>query len=330
MISIERHWQRLTPLSMALYPLSLLFRAVVALRRAAYSRGLLRSERVQSPVIVVGNVTAGGTGKTPLVLWLAAFLRQQGLHPGIVSRGYGSGSGEVRPVLASSDVKSAGDEPLLLAKRSGCPVWIGADRVAAARALLAAHPSCDVIVSDDGLQHYRLQRDIEIAVVDGARGLGNKLMLPAGPLREPPSRLDHVDAVVINGEAAPAWPNARTMALRGSEFRNVLDAQVRAKPEYFEGKRVLAIAGIGNPSRFFAHLDALGVRHEARAFPDHYAYRATDLDLSGADVIVMTEKDAVKCAAFASERMWMLPVDAAPDPSLGELVLRKLRIERSR
>ena len=328
-----RHWQRLTPLSAALCPLSLVFRAVIALRRAAYAHGVLRSHSVGAPVVVVGNITVGGTGKTPLVLWLAQFLKGHGLRPGIVSRGYGGRAAHPLEVTADSEAAVVGDEPLLLARRSGCPVWVSRDRVAAARALLHAHPECDVIVSDDGLQHYRLKRDFEIAVIDGARGLGNALLLPAGPLREPSSRLGSVDAIVVNRSASSAiHPHAsagRTeyaMQLDGSRFRNLSDATRQVDPGYFRGKRVIAIAGIGHPPRFFEHLARLGVTFDARAFPDHHAYVASDLAFPEAEAIVMTEKDAVKCAAFASDIHWVLPVDAAPDPGLGERVLRKLKI----
>jgi tetraacyldisaccharide 4'-kinase len=326
---LQRHWQSLTPLSLALFPLSLIFRAAVAARRAAYSTGVLSARRLDVPVIVVGNVSVGGTGKTPLVLWLASLLRTKGMNPGIVSRGYGSARREPRPVTASSDAPSVGDEPLLLAQRSGCPVWVGVDRVAAARALLAAHPSCDVIVSDDGLQHYGLARDVEIAVVDGTRRFGNGMMLPAGPLREPRSRLRTVDAVVINGAPAASEPWLG-MQLEGREFRNLANPAQRVNAGHFTGKRVVAIAGIGHPQRFFAHLDALGLRYEPRAFPDHHAYTASDLAPGDADAIVMTEKDAVKCESFASDRCWVLPVDAVSDPKLAELVLRKLKMKAPR
>ena len=219
-MSLERHWQRITPVSAALYAPSLIFRAIAAARRGAYRAALLKTERLPVPVIIVGNITVGGTGKTPLVLWLVTLLARHGMRPAIVSRGYGGDLASPRPVTAASDPARVGDEPVLLAQRSGCPVWVGADRVAAARALLAAHPACDVIVSDDGLQHYRLARDVELAVVDGARGLGNGLMLPAGPLREPAARLREVDAVVINGTAREV-PEARcvtAMQLKGVSF----------------------------------------------------------------------------------------------------------------
>jgi tetraacyldisaccharide 4'-kinase len=331
-MSLERHWQRVTPLSAALYPLSLIFCAVSAVRRAAYARGILASHRVGVPVVVVGNITVGGTGKTPLVLWLARLLREHGKQPGIVSRGYGGTAARPLEVAPGAEASAVGDEPLLLARRSGCPVSVGRDRVDAAQALLAAHPECDVIISDDGLQHYRLARDFEIAVVDGMRGVGNGLLLPAGPLREPASRLDTVDAVVINGQASTVHAStgsARTafgMKLVGAHFRNLREPGRIVGADHFRGKRVWAIAGIGNPARFFAHLEALGVDFRARAFPDHHPYVASDVAIADADAIVMTEKDAVKCAAFASDVHWVLAVDAAPDPQLGELVLRKLKI----
>lgn len=324
---LERQWQRVTPAGVLLYPFSIAFRAIVALRRKAYSASILKSRALPVPVIVVGNITVGGTGKTPLVLWLATFLAGHGMRPGIVSRGYGVDARVPRAVTPTSESSRSADEPLLLAQRSGCPVWIGADRVAAGLALLRANPECDVIVSDDGLQHYALARDLEIAVIDGARGLGNGFMLPAGPLREPASRLREVDAVVIQGapRALDKRKGAVGMRLEGREFRNLLNPGHAVGPENFQRRRVHAIAGIGNPARFFAHLEALGLTFEAHAFPDHYGYTPADLAFEGADAVVMTEKDAVKCASFAHETHWALRVDAVPDPELGELVLRKLR-----
>jgi tetraacyldisaccharide 4'-kinase len=322
----ERHWQRVTPVTLALLPVSVLFRAVVASRRAAYRHGLLHAEKLAVPVIVVGNITVGGTGKTPLVIWLAQFLARHGHTAGIVSRGYAAPAREAREVTADSDPARNGDEPVLLARRSGAPVWVGRDRVAAARALLDANPDCTVLVSDDGLQHYRLGRTIEIAVMDGARGLGNGWLLPAGPLREPASRLGTVDAIVVNGSATVVPPSdSYSMKLDGREFRNLMNPDHVVDASYFQRKRVTAIAGIGNPQSFFSHLKALGLAFDAQAYPDHHAYTADDLAQRDCDAIVMTEKDAVKCAAYASEKMWVLPVDAVPDPRLGELILRKLK-----
>ena len=324
---IERQWQHLTPVSVVLLPLTAVFRAVVALRRTAYRVGLLRSRRLRVPVIVVGNITVGGTGKTPLVIWLASFLRAQGMRPGIVSRGYGGSTPGPAAVTSDSQPALTGDEPVLLAQRTRCPVWIGTDRAATADALLTAHPECDVILSDDGLQHYHLARDIEIAVVDGERGFGNGFMLPAGPLREPVSRLAHVDAVVLNGPGNAALTSAATFTMRiaGDEFHNVRHPGQLFRAEHFRGKRLHAIAGIGNPARFFDHLRALELEPETHVFPDHHALTASELVFAESWPILMTEKDAVKCAPFAAEHHWALRVHATPDAEFGELVLTRLR-----
>jgi tetraacyldisaccharide 4'-kinase len=281
---------------------------------------------------VVGNITAGGTGKTPLVLWLVKCLRDRGRRPGIVSRGYGGTEAGPARVEAGSDPLRFGDEPVLLARRSGCTVWIGADRVAAARALLAAHPECDVVVSDDGLQHHRLARDVEICVVDAARGFGNGWRLPAGPLRDPVSRLATVAAVVMNGSdvphpsvaAIPPGPARFSMSLAGREFRNLLDPAKVEGAESFRGERVHAVAGIGHPQRFFRHLQEMGLDFTPHAFPDHHPFTASDLAFAGPETVLMTEKDAVKCRAFATATHWALAVDAQVDAALGELILRKL------
>lgn len=325
---LEKIWYGLTPWHVVLLPLSILFGLVAALRRVLYRAGLLRAIRLPVPVIVVGNISVGGTGKTPLVLWLADFLRQQGYHPGIVSRGYGGGTQGVAAVDARSEPAVVGDEPLLLARKSGCPVWVGRDRVAAGNALLRAHTECDVLVSDDGLQHYRLGRDLEIVVVDGERKFGNGLLLPAGPLREGVSRLGSVDAVVVNGgslKAAMRLRNEFEMSLEGEVFSNLRQPELRAGAADFGGKRLHAVAGIGNPQRFFAHLRRLGLAFEEHAFPDHYAYRPQDLDYGDADALLMTEKDAVKCAGFADERVWALAVEAVMPPAFGQTILQKLR-----
>jgi tetraacyldisaccharide 4'-kinase len=285
-------------------------------------------------VIVVGNITVGGTGKTPLVLWLAQFLRGRGRTPGIVSRGYGGNEGAPRRVLADSDPLVAGDEAVLIARRSGTEVWVGADRAATARALLGAQPACDVIISDDGLQHYALERDAEIGVVEAERGFGNGWLLPAGPLREPPSRLGHVDAVVLNQEAhvtphasvgrMPGAAPRCAMRLEGHRFRNLREPERRAGPEFFKGKRVHAIAGTANPQRFFRYLQGMGLYFTPHAFPDHHPFSPSDVAFGEADAVVMTEKDGVKCRRFADGTHWELAVDAVPDPALGDLIMRKL------
>jgi len=321
---LQGQWRRKTPWHILLWPPSLLVGVLVALRRAAYRAHWLRAARLPVPLVVVGNVTVGGTGKTPLVLWLVEFLRTHGWRPGVISRGYGGAADTPQAVEAAGDPVLSGDEPVLLARRADCPVWVGRDRVAAAQALLAAHPEVNVLVSDDGLQHYRLQRDVEIAVLDGMRGLGNGLLLPAGPLRESAHRLDEVDAVVVNGGQAQSGRGTRqyAMHLRGEVFYNLLQPELTATAADFHGKVVHALAGIGNPARFFAHLRKLGLSVVEHPFPDHHGYRPRDLALHG--VMLMTEKDAVKCAQFATAQCWVLAVAAEVDPALGRLILDKL------
>jgi tetraacyldisaccharide 4'-kinase len=313
----------LTPLSVLLAPAALAFRAATNVRRSLYRHGLLRIERLPVPVIVVGNITVGGSGKTPLTIALASELAERGWHPGIVSRGYRGTSRAPRAVGADDNAEVVGDEPLLLA-RTGLPVWIGADRPAAARALLAAHPDRDLIIADDGLQHYALARDIEIAVIDASRGLGNGLPLPAGPLREPAARLGAVDAIVNLGGTGDARREF-AMTLTGERFVRVNDSSVSTDAAPFRSGEVHAIAGIGDPSRFFAQLSALGIAAHRHPFPDHHRYVAADLALPGATAILMTEKDAVKCERFADDRCWALPVRATVEPALIALVERGLR-----
>ena len=325
MDGLQRHWYRITPLHLILLPLSLLFRLLATVRRMLYRSGLLPSTKLPVPVIVVGNITVGGSGKTPLTLWLAQQLIENGWHPGIVSRGHVHGKPALaspQPVHTSSNPEETGDEPVLMAQRGLCPVWVGRDRATAGLALLQAHPECDVLLSDDGLQHYRLQRDVEIAVVDGVRRFGNGLPLPAGPLREPESRLRSVDAVVVQGGGTQAGEFG--MQLHGEIFYNLLNPETTAPAADFHGMRSHAIAGIGHPQRFFAHLQHLGIATESHPFPDHHRYSAADLEFDDADAILMTEKDAVKCAAFATEKCWVLRVDAQVDPSLFQHIMKKI------
>ena len=323
----ERHWYRLSALSLALWPASLLYRLLVALRRLAYRSGALPTVRLPVAVIVVGNLVVGGTGKTPLVLWLASTLRSKGRKPGIVSRGYGGNAPAPMEVMASSPVHLVGDEPLLLARASGCAVWIGRDRAAAARGLLADHPECDVLLLDDGLQHYRVARDIEIALEDERRA-GNGLLLPAGPLREPLSR--RVDAWVVNSAPTGSHdsPSFR-MDLRGDSFRRVAAPRESLPAAAFARKKLHAVAGIGNPKRFFDHLARLGLACVNHVFPDHHAYTAMDLDFGDCDALLMTEKDAVKCEAFAREHWYALQVEAELAPAFIDFILAKLRASDS-
>lgn len=271
-------------------------------------------------MIVVGNLSVGGSGKTPLVLWIAEHLKNHGYRPGIVSRGHGARVGAPREVSIASSPHEVGDEPVLLARRSGCPVWVAPQRIAAVRALRAAHPDCNVLLSDDGLQHYALARDIEIAVVD-ARGFGNGLLLPAGPLREPVSRLRSVDAVVAHDTSAvPGY----AMRLRGERFVQMLDAGNVVGAESLRGKAVHAVAGIGDPERFFRQIERLGLGIVRHPFDDHHAFRAADLQYGDAAPVVMTEKDAVKCEGFARPEYWVFPVSAELDPAFGRWLLERL------
>lgn len=316
-----RVWRRRGLLAWSLLPIGLLFFALAGLRRQAYRRGWLKSARLPVPVVVVGNIVAGGAGKTPLTLWLAERLRTAGHHPGIVSRGYRRVTDDIRQVGAGDTAQEVGDEPLLLARRSGCPVVVGADRLAAGRALLAAHPECDLLLCDDGLQHYRLQRDVEIAVID-RRGLMNGWPLPAGPLREPPARLREVAALVLHDAIMPPVPGVPsfTMRLIGERFYRLDDPKIHCTAHDLAGLKLHAVAGIGEPQRFFDHLTRLGLVFEAHPFPDHHRYRAADLTFVG-DAILMTEKDALKCAGLARLPVWVLPVEAHVEPDLARHVL---------
>jgi tetraacyldisaccharide 4'-kinase len=316
-----RHWYRRdrpSPLSLLLLPLALLFRFLVALRRTAYGLGLLRSIRLSVPVIVSGNLTVGGSGKTPLVLALSRALTKRGMQPGIVSRGYGGTHQGPKAVTAKDDVMDVGDEPLLLAKKSACPVWVGRDRAAAGAALLAQHPECDVLILDDGLQHYRLARDVEIAVED-ERGCGNGLMLPAGPLREPAGR--KVDATVVNG---PARAGTYPMRLQFRRIYRLDQPGIEVAPGQLAGRRLHAVAGIGNPARFFALLDSLHLKCTLHAFADHHPFRPEDMSFADCDAVLMTEKDAVKCVGFGRNDLYALEVEAEVDPALVDFILDRL------
>lgn len=316
---LEEYWYKGHPFATLLTPLSWLFRMLAALRRRAYRSGLLRSVRLPVPVIVVGNITVGGTGKTPLVVWLAELLRARGRRPGIVCRGYRGRAAEwPQTVTEHSDPHQVGDEAVLLARRTGCTVIAGPDRVAAARRAVGS--GCDVIIADDGLQHYALARDIEIVVIDGARRFGNGRCLPAGPLREPVRRLASVDFVVANGAAQGGEYGMR---LDSDEFRRLGDGRT-ATAEYFAGRDVHAVAGIGNPARFFRQLRTMGLTITEHPFPDHHAFTAEDVDFGAGAVVIMTEKDAVKWPSAEHGEYWYLPVNACLDRRFGGELLRRL------
>jgi len=309
---LDSLWYGRHPLSTVLAPLGRVFEVAVTQRRRAYDRGLLHSIVLPVPVIVVGNITVGGTGKTPLVMWLVERLRGMGRHPGVVSRGYGRRTaGAPHRVTADSDPAEVGDEPLLIARRCACPVAVAAQRVRAAR-MLMADDLCDVIVCDDGLQHYALARDLEIAVLDGSRRLGNGRCLPAGPLREPASRLQGVDLVVVNGEP---HEGECAMRLAGERVQALQDATLEQPLAAWRGRRVHAVAGIGNPQRFFAQLRAHGLEVIEHPFPDHHPFEARELLFGDTCPVLMTEKDAVKCRGFAGSDRWTVPVTALPDDS---------------
>ena len=315
-----------------LAPLALLFVTLAALRRALYRRGVLMAHAVPVPVVVVGNITAGGSGKTPLVIWLVGWLARQGWRPGVVSRGYGGSAQGSVAVRHDSDPREVGDEPLLIHVKTGAPVVVDRDRVAAARTLLATHPDVDIVVADDGLQHYRLQRDLEIAVVDAATGLGNGWPIPAGPLREPASRLATVDAVVEvrRGEAPAAKSHASAWRVDyriGDAWRLASPQERRALGE-LPAHAWLAATGIGRPQGFFDMLAAQGLRFRPRAFADHHAF--TPDDLPRADAVLMTEKDAVKCLRFAGPDWWAVELNVVPQPAFVAWLTGRLEQERVR
>ncbi|MES4612231.1 MAG: tetraacyldisaccharide 4'-kinase [Ewingella sp.] len=305
---IERIWSGKSPLYLLLLPLSWLYGLITCGLRLCYRKGWKKSWRSPVPIIVVGNLTAGGNGKTPVVIWLIELLQRQGLHAGVVSRGYG-GKSETYPLVldANTQTAEAGDEPVLIYQRTGAPVAVSPVRSDAVKALLKNH-QLDVIVTDDGLQHYALQRDLEIVVVDGIRRFGNGWWLPAGPMRERASRLRSVDAVITNG--GQSEPGEIAMHLQPGMAVNLLTGEQRDATSL---PQVVAMAGIGHPPRFFATLKNLQVTTQAEfAFADHQDYQSEQLSaLLGAEqTLLMTEKDAVKCRSFAQPNWWYLPVNA--------------------
>lgn len=303
-----------------LLPLAWLFAALARLRRSAYRIGLLRRYRSPRPVVVIGNLTVGGTGKTPLVIWLAGELAARGLRVGIASRGYRGSGGAARLVTDADDATSVGDEALMLHRRLRLPVAVASRRASAVRLL---EPACDLVLADDGLQHYALARDLEIAVIDGFRGLGNGWLLPAGPLREPRSRLGEVDAVVVN-DGRFTWPGAIRMRLV-PVAAVALAGGGRRPLAAFAGRRVRAVAAIGHPQRFFAMLREHGLGLDEHPLPDHAAIPATALGGDGAQDILMTEKDAVKCAGGSLQHAWYVEVGAQmDDPAAAAALLDRI------
>lgn len=308
--------------SQLLRPCSWIYRGAIAVRQAAYRSGLKKVRRFPVPIVVVGNITVGGNGKTPLVIYLANLLTQQGFRPGLVSRGYGGNSRHYPlTVTADCDPRVVGDEAVLLAQRTGCPMVVAPNRPQAVATLLA-QTDCDVIISDDGLQHTALGRDIEIVVVDSRRRFGNGLCLPAGPLREPVARLANVDFIVACGNALA---DEYEMQLAPTWMVNVANPAMKCPVVSFAKERVHAVAGIGNPDRFFQTLNDLSIHSENHPFPDHHRFSLADFQFKDDLPVLMTEKDAVKCQGFAEPHWWYLTVNAALTSGFNEKLLAKLK-----
>lgn len=311
-----------------LRPFSWLLALIVAIRRTAYQQGYLPQTDLSVPVIVVGNIQVGGTGKTPFVLYLAHALQAAGWHPVIISRGYPLQIHPPMQVRAEHQASQVGDEPCLLAKRSGVPVWVGRQKLACAQAALQAHPNCRVILSDDGLQHYALARDIECVVIDAMRGWGNQTLLPAGPLREPLSRLKQSQALILHGTfnlpSLPANIPQFSMQLQpNSQVYSIDDPKNTLSIQDLQDKKIAAVAGIGHPERFFNTLRQLGLHCNEYAFPDHHAFSANDLNIE-AEIILVTEKDAVKCQGLNRGKIYALAVDALIHPNLLDWLIPQL------
>lgn len=307
-------WYGDSLLRWVLWPISLSYRFINGLRRYGYRVGLLTVVSCHRPVIVVGNITVGGSGKTPFCIALCQLLKKHGYKPGLVSRGYGGKSAHwPQVVTARSDPRIVGDEPVLLVQRTQCPMVVAPDRVAAAQQLIA-HYNCDVVVSDDGLQHYRLDRDIEIVLLDKKRGIGNGLCLPAGPLREPMSRLKSVDFIVSN-----------QLTIEYKPIYSLLNPDRTITSRNVQGLSVCALAGIAHPNRFFEALSVAGFVFKKKIFDDHYAYKESDLLTISADIIIMTEKDAVKCQAFCDKRCYILPMVMVLSDVFSNELLQRIR-----
>ena len=319
---LEDAWYKEMYISSGFMAFSMLYDDVMRARRFLYRKGIYQKTKLAVPVIVVGNITVGGTGKTPLTLWLARLLRQEGFKPGIISRGYG-GETDLSPqwVDQQSQPSVVGDEAVLMARRADCPIVVGSERAKAAQ-LLLDKAECDVIISDDGLQHYALERDIEIAVIDGERRFGNGYTLPCGPLREPIERLQEVDFIVVNGDAVE--DNEFSMVMKGHVFINMATKEEKLLNE-FSGIECHAVAGIGNPQRFFNVLEREGIKVESHAFQDHYHFTAEDIRFDDQKPVLMTEKDAVKCEDFATDQHWYLPIKAEPQQQFTDKLLTLIK-----
>jgi len=324
-MKIDKIWYTNHPISFALIPLSWVFCAIVALRRIAYKFRKSYHPPIPIPIIIVGNITVGGTGKTPLVVFIVNYLKKQGFKPAIVSRGYG-GRAQSQPqsVYPDSDPQLVGDEPILLARQTGCPIVVAPKRSLAVQRLLK-NEDCNIIISDDGLQHYALHRDIEIAVIDGIRRCGNQRCLPAGPLREPVKRLEKIDFIVIkNGGLQDEF----AMQYDSKSLRRVVDDGISQSLSSLRSNTVHAVAGIGHPALFFNTLRDYGLILYCHEFPDHHRYKQSDIHFNDDLAVIMTEKDAVKCRQIASPQHWYLPIEARLPSAFGERLLKELEYFR--
>lgn len=326
---IHRVWYEGAPSGWLLLPLSGLYWLVLAARKFLRACGVPRTHKAAVPVVIVGNITAGGTGKTPTVLWLVEELRARGFNPGVVSRGYGgSRANSSMRVEPHTDAAVAGDEPVLLAQRGQCPVVVDPDRVRAAAMLI--EDGVDVVIADDGLQHYRLARDYEICVIDGVRGLGNRRLIPSGPLRERAQRLEDVEQVLVNGklhgteyELTTAEQNAISFELVATEACR-LNGSLARPIERFAGTTVHGVAAIGNPRRFFDLLRGHDIQVIEHEFPDHAAVSRKDLEFGDDFEVFMTEKDAVKLGRDSRDKLWYVPVELKMDPVLAGPLLEQI------
>lgn len=320
---IDAYWYSQNPVAWLLLPVAAFYFLIISIRRFFYRSGVFKSFKLPVPVIIVGNITVGGTGKTPLLVALCELLKSQGYKPGVISRGYGGNVEGERLVNDSDRAELIGDEPCLIHARTACPLVVGQNRVAAAE-LLLANTDCDIILSDDGLQHYRLQRDIEIAIIDTRRQFGNGFCLPSGPLREPVSRLNSVDIVVDHCAASEECVAENSFCLQFSDAINLKSNQAMSL-ESLKGKAVHAVAGIGHPQRFFDQLSRAGLEVIEHHYPDHHKYNGDDFVFNDDCEILMTEKDAVKCQGFLSGKLWYVPVTAELSNSLCQKLLSKVK-----
>lgn len=322
---INQQYYKKSSWILILLPISLIYFLIISIRKLVFKYGLLKSSKLEVPVIVVGNISTGGTGKTPVVIWLLEKFIKLGHKPGLISRGYKSNANLPQEVLGDSKVMNVGDEPLMIKNRLGVPVFVGKNKVNVGRELLKTHPEINILISDDGLQHFNLIRDFEVLVVDQEREFGNRFLLPAGPLREGLGRINKVDALVMNG--VKTVPNTYKMICYGNKLISCVDSENKKNlNEYTSKDKVVAITGIGNPDRFFNLLSDTNIVFERVIFNDHHFFSELDFESYKDTDIIMTEKDFVKCKDFAKSNFWYLPINANIDEKLFKKIKDKLRI----